>query len=326
MLSHGGIITIKKFQNHKKNKSGSFGEIFQAINILNNEYLAIKVEKKSIKHPKLLFEAKLYTYLHKDYYTLDKGIPKVYLYTTEGDFNLMVMDLLGPSLEQLLVFCGYRFSIKTVLMIADQVLTRIQYLHSKHFLHRDLKPDNLLIGLGKKAHKVFLIDLGLAKKFSQNGVHLPWKENKDLVGTARFASLNTHLGYEQSRRDDLESLGYLLIYFLKGCLPWQNVSAQDKKEKYEKIKDIKMKTTVKELCDGLPYEFELYLQYCRELNFDQEPNYDYLKGLFKKVFIVNNFDFDFIYDWNLPIFAKKSCSYSWIDWLEEEKTCSGDKK
>lgn len=312
---------LENFKILNKIGGGTFGEIFEAIDLRSKECLAVKLENSSMKTPHLQFEAKLYAYLHQDFKVLEKGIPKVYHYESLPQYNVMVMDLLGPSLETLFNLCNRKFSLKTVLMIADQALTRIEYLHSKSFLHRDIKPDNLLMGLGKKAHKLFMIDFGLAKKYSKNGHHIEFKENKELLGTAKYASVGTHLGYEQSRRDDLESLGYVLVYFLKG-LPWQNAVGKDKKEKYNNIKEKKINVSVDELCKGLPMEFCEYLIYCKNLKFEESPNYKMLKEKFQKLFFSKNFDYDFIYDWNLIVAVKKYSDKS----FEEEKICSWNKR
>lgn len=150
----------------------------------------------------------------------------------------MVISLLGPSLEHLFNYCKQKFTLQTTLMFAIQALERIEHIQSCDFLHRDIKPDNFLVG-NSKANMIYLIDFGLAKRFRnpKTGQHIPWKENKNLTGTARYASLFTHLGYEQSRRDDLEGLGYVMLYFLKGELPWQGLKAKNKSEKYAKIKE-----------------------------------------------------------------------------------------
>ncbi|XP_020251202.1 casein kinase 1-like protein 2 isoform X1 [Asparagus officinalis] len=285
-----------KFRLGRKIGSGSFGEIYLGTNIQTNEEVAIKLENVKTKHPQLLYESKLYRILQGG-----TGIPNVRWFGVEGDYNVLVMDLLGPSLEDLFNFCSRKLSLKSVLMLADQMINRVEFVHSKSFLHRDIKPDNFLMGLGRRANQVYIIDFGLAKKYRDTSTHqhIPYRENKNLTGTARYASMNTHLGIEQSRRDDLESLGYVLMYFLRGSLPWQGLKAGTKKQKYEKISERKVSTPIEALCRGYPSEFASYFHYCRSLRFDDKPDYAYLKRLFRDLFIREGFQFDYVFDWTI---------------------------
>lgn len=285
-----------KFRLGRKIGSGSFGEIYLGTNIQTNEEVAIKLENVKTKHPQLLYESKLYRILQGG-----TGIPNVRWFGVEGDYNVLVMDLLGPSLEDLFNFCSRKLSLKSVLMLADQMINRVEFVHSKSFLHRDIKPDNFLMGLGRRANQVYIIDFGLAKKYRDTSTHqhIPYRENKNLTGTARYASMNTHLGIEQSRRDDLESLGFVLMYFLRGSLPWQGLKAGNKKQKYEKISERKVSTSIEALCRGYPTEFASYFHYCRSLRFDDKPDYAYLKRLFRDLFIREGFQFDYVFDWTI---------------------------
>ncbi|BAD45137.1 putative protein kinase ADK1 [Oryza sativa Japonica Group] len=285
-----------KYRLGRKLGSGSFGEIYLGTNVQTNEEVAIKLENVKTKHPQLLYESKLYRILQGG-----TGIPNVKWFGVEGDYNVLVMDLLGPSLEDLFSFCNRKLSLKTVLMLADQMINRVEFVHSKSFLHRDIKPDNFLMGLGKRANQVYMIDFGLAKKYRDTSTHqhIPYRENKNLTGTARYASVNTHLGIEQSRRDDLESLGYVLMYFLRGSLPWQGLKAGTKKQKYEKISERKIATSIEALCRGYPCEFQSYFHYCRSLRFEDLPDYQYLKRLFRDLFIREGFQFDYVFDWTI---------------------------
>eukprot|EP01043_Picozoa_sp_COSAG02_P010588 COSAG02_NODE_374_length_23583_cov_12.568855_12_plen_436_part_00 len=262
----------------------------------SGEEVAVKLESVKTKHPQLLYESKLYRLLAGGI-----GIPNVRWFGVEGEFNILVMDLLGPSLEDLFNFCSRKFSIKTVLMLADQLIARTENLHAKCFIHRDIKPDNFLMGLGKRANQVYMIDFGLAKKYrdSRTHQHIPYREHKNLTGTARYASLNTHLGIEQSRRDDMESMGYVLLYFLRGSLPWQGLKAQTKREKYDKISDKKYSTPIEVLCKGFPSEFATYLNYCRSLRFDEKPDYAYCRKLFRDLFVREGYIYDYVFDWTV---------------------------
>uniref|UniRef100_A0A8C6WH03 non-specific serine/threonine protein kinase n=1 Tax=Neogobius melanostomus TaxID=47308 RepID=A0A8C6WH03_9GOBI len=281
--SKAEFIVGGKYKLVRKIGSGSFGDIYLAINITNGEVLSLMLESQKARHPQLLYESKLYKILQGGV-----GIPHIRWYGQEKDYNVLVMDLLGPSLEDLFNFCSRRFTMKTVLMLADQMISRIEYVHTKNFIHRDIKPDNFLMGIGRHCNKLFLIDFGLAKK-----------EDKNLTGTARYASINAHLGIEQSRRDDMESLGYVLMYFNRTSLPWQGLKAATKKQKYEKISEKKMSTPVEVLCKGFPAEFAMYLNYCRGLRFEEAPDYMYLRQLFRILFRTLNHQYDYTFDWTM---------------------------
>eukprot|EP00761_Pharyngomonas_kirbyi_P014961 gb/GECH01014992.1/.p1 GENE.gb/GECH01014992.1/~~gb/GECH01014992.1/.p1 ORF type:complete len:338 (+),score=76.05 gb/GECH01014992.1/:1-1014(+) len=297
--NHQELRVAHVWRIEKKIGGGSFGELYKGTHINTGNTVAVKLEKTASKFPQLLYESKLYNVLNDHHKESALGIPAVKWSGTEGDYNVLVMDMLGPSLEDLLNFCGRRFSLKTVLMLADQMINRIEFIHSKNFLHRDIKPDNFLMGTGRKGHIIYVIDFGLAKRYRdpKTHQHIQYKENKNLTGTARYSSINTHLGVEQSRRDDLEALGYLFVYFLKGSLPWQGLKGATKKQKYDKISEKKMATSAEMLCEGLPEEFGTFLKYTRSLKFQDKPDYKYLRRLMQKLFLKHNFELDFEFDW-----------------------------
>jgi len=212
----------------------------------------------------------------------------------------MASQLLGPSLDDLLKFCGGKFSLKTTLLLAVQMLDRIEIFHSIDFIHRDIKPENFCVGLGKNKDTTYVIDFGLAKRYSdpRTGLHIRYQESKGMTGTARYVSINSHLGIEQSRRDDLESIGYVLIYFLRGNLPWEKLEAQSKLEKFRKIMETKINTPIDELCRGYPDEFQTYLEYCRNLRFEEKPDYAWVKNLFTNLYYKHEDQWDNVFDWS----------------------------
>ncbi|KAF8542213.1 kinase-like domain-containing protein [Trichophaea hybrida] len=292
-----------KYRIGRKIGSGSFGDIYLGTNIISGEEIAIKLESVKAKHPQLEYEARVYKSLAGGV-----GIPFVRWFGTECDYNAMVLDLLGPSLEDLFNFCNRKFSLKTVLLLADQLISRIEYIHAKSFIHRDIKPDNFLMGIGKRGNQVNVIDFGLAKKYRdpKTHFHIPYRENKNLTGTARYASINTHLGVEQSRRDDMESLGYVMLYFCRGSLPWQGLKAATKKQKYDRIMEKKMTTPTEVLCRGFPNEFAIYLNYTRSLRFDDKPDYSYLRKIFRDLFVREGFQYDYVFDWTVYKYQQKN--------------------
>ena len=285
-----------KYQIVRKIGSGSFGEIYSAVNIETNEEVGIKFEHEDSDHPQLHHESHILSNLQGG-----KGIPKLHWYGHSDDFRVMVMELLGPSLENLLHRNKPNLSLKTVLMLANQMISRIKWVHSKNYIHRDIKPDNFLIGLGANAHLVYIIDYGLSKRYRDSYTlkHIPYRENKELTGTARYASIFTHLGIEQSRREDLKGLFYVLIYLIKGSLPWQGLGGKTKKEKYGNIAQKKLQTKVTDLCADLPIEFVNYIKYCDRLLFEDKPDYSMLKRSFKDLLKRLDMTLDYVYDWCL---------------------------
>ena len=288
-------LFFNKYKPIKKLGEGSFGKIYMAQNINTKEKCALKLEKKT--NSQNLLENEAYTIA----YLKGFGIPSIKSFGFSGEYNILVMELLGKSLEDLFIENNKKFSLKTVCMIAIQMLERVEFIHKKYIMHRDIKPDNFVIGLDKKSHIIYLLDFGLSKKYRSRRTkkHIPFTKNRKLTGTARYASINALNGFEQSRRDDLEAIGYVLVYFLKGKLPWQGIPLKKNEDRFKKIYDMKRKISSEELCKDLDEEFKIYLDYTKLLGFTEEPNYNYLRSLFIKVMKKNDFKYDFVYDWNL---------------------------
>ncbi|KAG2739147.1 kinase-like protein [Suillus brevipes Sb2] len=169
--------------------------------------------------------------------------------------------------------------LETVINLRDQLLSPLEYIHSHNYIHGDIKPQNIVLGLGNLRHTAFIIDFGIAKEFwnMTTSVHIPFRQGQRLTGTPAFASINNHLGVEPGRRDDLESLTYILIYFLQGSLPW--LISDEEKLSSSSILERKVNTTIEDLCHGIPVEFATMLIYTRSLAFSEEPDYNHLRSL-----------------------------------------------
>ena len=291
--SENNEITSKLFFNKykciKKLGEGSFGMIYKAE--YNGNYYALKFEDRNGQNL-LESEAAIMKYLE------GPNIPNVKSYGYSGKYNILVMELLDKSLEDLFSKLKH-FSLKTTCMLAVQMLTVLEFIHTRHIIHRDIKPDNFVMGLKKNSQTLYLLDFGLAKKYrsSTTLIQYPMINKKKLTGTARYASINALRGLEQSRRDDLEAVGYVLMYLLRGSLPWQGLQAKNKEERYKKIMQKKIDTNSYDLCYGFPSEFERYVEYCKGLEYTEEPRYEMLREGFTRVIRREHWKFDYIYDW-----------------------------
>ena len=293
-----GKIFFSKYKAIKKLGEGSFGKVYKAE--YNGDYYAIKMENKSKEQGLLELEATIMSYLK------GPNIPFIKSYGYSGDFNVLVMQLLDKSLEDLINKYN-TFSIKTVAILGYQMVNIMQYIHDRHIIHRDIKPDNFVMGAQEDNAKLYILDFGLAKKYrsSRTLVQYPYVKKKKLTGTARYASIHALEAYEQSRRDDLESVGYVLMYFLRGNLPWQGLKVRSKEDRYKKILEKKKETSSQDLCKDFPHEFFEYVDYTKNLEYEENPDYDFLRQKFLDVLKGLNEEMDYIYDWTTKSDLKK---------------------
>ena len=287
-LNKDPILNKKFFSKYKAIKKlgeGSFGKVYKAE--YKGEYYALKFESHSEGQNLLETEATIMSYLK------GPNIPLIKSFGFSGDYNILVMQLLGLSLEDIFNK-RQKFSVKTTAMLGYQMMNVLQFIHDKHIIHRDIKPDNYVMGLNDMNAVLYLLDFGLAKKYrsSKTLEQYPYIKKKKLTGTARYASIHALEEMEQSRRDDLESTGYVLMYFLDN--------------RYQKILDKKKETTSEELCKNFPVEFKQYIDYTRNLAYAENPDYDKLRKNFINVVTKTEGEtFDFIYDWTTPGDIKK---------------------
>ncbi|KAJ1633260.1 casein kinase-like protein I isoform epsilon, partial [Pavlovales sp. CCMP2436] len=274
---------------------GSFGDVYLGRNVLTGQHAAVKLEKaRGGNSTSWQQEIKMYKCV-----TPNPGVPALLWNGTASDGRRgILLELLGPSLDDLFNALQRSISIPTLCAIAMALIDRIAWLHSRGIVHRDVKPQNFLCGrialddghgtayrphvaFSPDADDVFVVDFGLAKAFNTRSGHVPFKRHQGRAGTARYASINTHKGHVQSRRDDLEAIGYMLIFLHKGRLPWQGVKASSRRHKHKLICAVKAATPLAELCEGMPHQFGQYIEYTRRLGFSEQPDYEYCKTLFE---------------------------------------------
>jgi casein kinase I homolog HRR25 len=274
---------------HLRNVERVDSKTYVGTNTLTGEKVAVKLELVHTKNPQVEYETSVYQRLAGGI-----GIPSIHWSGLEGDFHVMVSDLLGPSLEEVFNSHNRRFSLKTVLLLADQLISRIEYIHDKSFLHRCIGPQNLYLGRDILRDRVNVANFGFAKSYSSStGFHIPYVEDMSFVGI------------ENSRRDEMVSLGYLMLYFCRGSLPWQGLGGATKEEAFTRIKEKKRDTPTETLCRGLPEEFLEYLDYTLSLRFDERPDYYYLRQIFQSLY-QREFQFDHVFDWTDILAQPKS--------------------
>ena len=285
-------IFFKKYKPIKLIGAGTFSVVYEGYNIQDKTKVALKIEQKKSKISLLKSEA-------CNIFSLQGfGIVKFISFGHNKDFNILVEPLLGKTLYSLFLESKKNFTLKDICLISIQTLERIEHIHSKGYLHGDIKPENFLIGK-KDPRIIYIIDFGLSKKYrsDRSGRHIQFCVTKKMTGTARYASTNNLRGVEISRRDDLESLAYMIIYFVMKKLPWQGIRANNLQNRYKKIYYMKKKLIEDEMFLKMPQEIQNFYKDIKKLKFEEEPNYNKLKEYFRELLIKNNLKEDNNFSW-----------------------------
>ena len=321
---------FKKYKPFYQKAHGSFSIIYEGINIETNEHVAIKLEPRNAQSENLLLQNEIF-YLYKLRHC--PGIVKIITTGRTKKYNILIEPLLGGTLYSLYLDQNKNFTLKDICLISLQCISRLESVHNKGIIHCDIKPENFCVGLRDK-RIIYLIDFGISKKYRSDRTkkHIQFNITKTMCGTARYASMNALSGLQLSRRDDLESLSYMILYFLTKKLPWQGITAKSLATRYKKIYEKKFELENWDKFLSLPIQIQNFIKYCRNLGFSEDPNYKLMKNFFYDLMKQNEFVDDKNFSWiddksilgsKLPeLFPRKKYNVSinkFMDKIEKKK-------
>ena len=321
---------FKKYKPFYQKAHGSFSIIYEGINIETNENVAIKIEPRNAQSENLLLQNEIF-YLYKLRHC--PGIVKIITTGRTKKYNILIETLLGGSLYSLYLDQNKNFTLKDICLISLQCISRLESVHNNGIIHCDIKPENFCVGLRDK-RIIYLIDFGISKKYRSDRTkkHIQFNITKTMCGTARYASMNALSGLQLSRRDDLESLSYMILYFLTKKLPWQGITAKSLAIRYKKIYEKKFELEKWDKFLSLPIQIQNFIKYCRNLGFSEDPNYKLMKNFFYDLMKQNEFVDDKNFSWiddksilgsKLPeLFPRKKYNVSinkFMDKIEKKK-------